>query len=772
MRRIPKSSYVLASLLISSQCLGQESLPEVPPDETPMAPVRAWTSGEVLGLTAPSDPRVTQIQRWDIYYTVGSPSTRSPEHIADQIAYMIHTAGLPSGRVAVELVNVATGNLTQIPAGTGYMRFPALLAHEYDTLFQGPSLDPIENARTPWMYWGILEGTEWMEAFIEELDDKVGLDYIPVPDRFIFDDEPGDFFVGTFHLDSTNISNVVDYWSYMVLDTRWDTEPVPGFNGDTMDDLWYDAVNNQGVTDPTVPGTWNSSYYGGSAANEKWVYWFRSVMRQAEEGAMQEAYYDTIHATFPDAKCSDYDRSMWTDGSDNNNNSWFGGDWAGATGRRMHWDGQGDLQAPCMYLQAGSDFYNQSAASRYALTNDVGNELDWCPFEPIDMYSSRIGRFVMDACVRSFSGSRKGSLVSGNFEGTLAPWLPLPGMFFLLGGADVWVSDCYPSTEIDGTFGAGNFYIAYCDYVRRTLANARARGSCEVHFWNDVGLHLDAGGLEGCLYNAYTDINASVGPQKDFPYDRVSALLDQVWGFRYYSKSAATGSVSAGGSSSPPALEFAFGDQLQMTPATVSGQFKTAIKATFTNSYSILHGDPAYLRINIEASSTSNTTLSVDVWDYTHSEWDAVDIDPSGNTATAGDITGGSPGPTKRVSGRIAGPDHFGGFGEVTVRAKTAGATAGGTNYVYYDLIQVVADDDVEFSSADINFDGVVDCSDYATWKYIYYAASHGSPPGRLLSLADFNHDGAVNTSDDSAFEAAWGLECEESCDLDVCVLP
>lgn len=768
MHQVVKSSCALAVFLACSQSYGQ--MPDLPPDETPMSPVRAWTSGEVLDATAALDPRIAQIQKWDIAYTDGVASNRTGEKMADKIAQLIHNAGVPSGHVGVMVVNVSLGQIRRVPAGLigNSMRYPAPLAHEYDNLLLTENTDPIYGARTPWKFWGIIEGTAWMQDFVDQLEYHVDEEYIPTPDRFMFDDEPDDFFTRSgMELNSTDFPNIVTYWTELMADDRWDTEPVPGFNGDTMEDIWYDAVYNKGVVSPTVPGTWVSSYFGGSAANEKWVTWFRGLMLQAEAGTMKEAFYDTIHATFPDAKCSDYGRSIWTDGSENGNNSWFGGDFAGATGRRLVWDGVADLQAPSFYPQVGGYFYHPSyCPDPFALTNDDNvNELDWCIYEPIGVYSSRIQRFAADACVRSFSGSRKGGYVGSNFEGTLAPWVPLPGQHYYLKGPSVTVSGCSTTAYLPfSAFGNGLFYTAPQEDVRRTLALSRARGSAEVHFWCDNKFGLSTEGIESCrLVDALENIHDSVHPHHEYSYSLLPKLLDQVWGFTYYSKSVTTGTVSGGGSSSPPSLEFAFGDPLQVTAAS-SDKLRTAVNATFTNSYSPIHGNPPSLRINVEAASTHDTTLRVFVRDFTNSAWDEVDLDPTANSTDVGDMPGGSPGKTKRVTGVISGTDHFGSVGEVTVRMETEGDTVAGSQYVYYDLVQVVAEDGIDFGAADLNRDGVIDCADQMLWKDIYYAATHGTPPAHLLSLADFEQDGDVDANDNSSYMTIWGIACQDEC--------
>ncbi len=757
------------------------------PDESFMPPVKIWTSGAPAG-DAYSDTRFTQIIRWNLVYGSDSdgninngiayPTNRSGEKIADTIAYKIHEAGLTSGRIAISLIYTSLGNIN-VAAGTPSTasRYVALMAHEDDRLDPTGMIGALANKRTPWKSHGITEGTAWMSAFATQLkSEHVDSDYIPAPDRFLFDDEPRDFFQDPdFAVDIAHFGNVVDYWDFLKNDDRFETEELPGFGGQTMAELW-DAVH-PGIDDPTELLAYSWEYPGGSLANSKWVLWFREVMRQAEAGAMKVAFYDTIHESFPGAKCSDYDRSMRFDRGNGGHNVYLEGTQIGAQGFGLAWDAESDLQAPTLYPQGTTYHYrSEFCPDPYVLTNDFENTLVWCPIEPTDEYSLRLSRYKLDAITNSFGGAYAGSWSGSVFNSTVTPWIPLPGQAFYRTGLNTTIINCSETVTFAGTYGAGVREIATCDATRRTLAEVRAHGSSEINVWNDnrFGLNTTVGITNPSEeYSVLTYLNESLNPEKSNSYSRLARMVDQVWGFEVYWPNVTAGSILGGPTNADSKLKYSFGDPLTIIPGG-SGTYRTNVQTTFTNAYSPLHGNPDYLRVNVEAASTSNTILHVEIKNFTLNSWTSIDLDPAdgGNDPVDGvPMTGGTtgigevpaaPGPIRRVSGRIAvSSDYFGSFGEVIVRTATEALTStSGTNYVYYDLVQVIAEDDVEFSPADLNTDGVVDESDLDYWLYLLWATElpHGSQ-GIVHSILDFDRSGGYSSADDDAFYTQYVLD-------------
>lgn len=780
MHRVAKAGGILLFAVAGLPAIAQEAVGPVPYDPA-MPSVKIWCSAPPLG-DAGLDPRFAQIQRWNIT-SRNTYLFSTGESVANSVFDMIYTNVLSPGSVAVSLIYVSLGNI-RTPAGTPNTtsRIPPLFAHEDDVIeVEIDEFNPSFTARTPWMDNGICEGHAWMDEFASTLDEYVSFyEWIPAPNRFLFDDEPDDIFDGPLALQFSNMGRVVAYWNALTSDPRFSTVDVPGFPNKTLEDLWYDATTFDLIAPPYVPGdgahpteTFGTHYMGGTASNQKWVVWFFNLMRQAEAGAMQTAYYDTLHEYFPDAKCSDYDRSLRLDGENAGANSWIPGNQRGAEGRRFAWDGKGDLQAPLMYTNTGTYFYDSAyCANPYALTNDTSNELEWCPFEPFNAYSLRLHRFTLDGIVRSFDGDYRGEVIDNVLHSNLAPWVMLPGQSVFLNGSNAAVDECMPIT-LRGAYGAGMFYSATMSDFRSTLALARSRGSTEFNIWNSTGLGMGTNGMTNPLLGLVNDINSLMNPQTTYTWSRIPQIVDQVWGFSVFSSHVATG-TTAGGTSGPlHSLAYAFGDYLQVTPAS-SGDLRTAVETTFTNSYTTTYGNPTYLQLNIEVASSSDTTLYAWIKDFSDDSWQIINLEQE--TIDEGvEIEGGTagyssvppaPGEVRRVSVRVGvTADNFGEAGEVIIRTGTdAMASSTGTHLVFYDLVQIVAADDEDYLGADLTKDGVIDCDDMALWDKIYAAAQLSGAPGPIRSMADINGSGSITEDDDEDYVSLWEMSAWDIC--------
>ncbi|MGH7242867.1 MAG: dockerin type I repeat-containing protein [Phycisphaerales bacterium] len=708
--------------------------------------------------------------RWSIrahngYYPRGAVG------IADGFIYEIQHRSLTAGNIALTIIDVSVGNIffdaDNFDAYNVSDRTPALFAHEEDRLFPNVLDSGMARKRTPWMIHGIAEGTAWMQAFVNRLHCSVVNETIPAPNRFLFDDEPSDILAEASTVDDAlnlgpdKIQNVVDYWQNLRDDDRFDSEPVPGFGTQTLADLWDLALLAE-IGPPYVPANasppeyFSTHYPGGTEANARWVVWFRNLMRQAEAGAMQTAFYDTIHDKFPSAKCSDYDRSIRLDGV--GTNKYISGNQNGADGIYYAWDGFGDLQAPCLYPQAGPYFYDTAyCPDPYARINDTGNNLDWCPYEPIGIFSSRINRYTLDAIARSSSGAHKS---------TLAPWVQLPGQGSFFSGSDPWVVGCgeyVESTRFYGTHGAGIYHYPSVADVRRTLAQVRAHGSCEFNIWNNDNFGLNPNDFSEPAKTDVTYLNDQVHPQHNYSWSRMQSLIDQVWAFNVYSAHVSAGTAEST-SGTVHRLAEDVGDYLTIQRAT-SGTYGSDVQTTLLNAYATVHvTTPSRLRVNVEVASTTDATLLVWIKNFNTNSWESVNLDPTEMTTTAAQIFHGTnantgvsavPGPTKRVSAPIeVTSDNFGTMGEVIIRTATQEiGTSTGTKYDYYDLVQVIVEDDDDFLPGDLNLDGVVNCDDVTLWTHIYAAATEHPA---IFSLADVNRDGAVNATDDNFVKAIW----------------
>jgi hypothetical protein len=792
MKQLTASASVATLMLISGQVVARQNEVNGP---VPMPPVRVWTQAAPLG-EASADPHFVQIMKWDInsldaWTKTSGQQDRTGSSMANKFIDMIRKRPFPASArpVAIMPVRVSLGNI-RTPAGApGPMRFPALLAHEADQLEPGYT-DPLSNRRTPWKTNGIAEATAWMNLFLATLQSASNstdpLVHIPTPERFLFDDEPNDVFseetnVGTspwLNFQQTNMPTVVSYWTKIFNDDRFLNEPVPGFDGKTLSELWQ-AAN---VTGPVVESTWDWRYIGGSQSNEKWANWYRNVMAQAEAGAMQAAFYDRIHFYFPNAMCSDYDRSMRLDGLNGGSNSWFGGDNAGAMGTRRAWDGKGDLQAPCLYPGAGPDFYHTNLYKptiynpstnpypwAFVRTNDQSNVESWCPYEPIGLMSSRTHRFVLDGICRSFAGAYRGSVVGGVFKSRLAPWVPLPGQAFTLRGVSPQFTCVSPTYTMPGEFAEGLYHVASCADIRRTLAQIKSRGSSEFNVWNNPVF-----GLDSTTAAMYPTINANVHSQHEYNWSRLAELVDQVWGFNVSSSQVTCGAITGNSSGPIHPLAYAFNDPLTVTSAaTPLNGWRTIVDTTFSNAYSPLHGDPTYLRVSVELTCTAKTELQIALFNFAANTWVAFDESPSISGVQnpivpfptyANNGTSTLPPATRRISARFpVSSVNFGNSGKVVVRLATKQAPVNPqtpivpvTYQVQHDLVQVTADDNDDFATADFNTDGVVNCQDRDLFNLMHFAASLAGAKDLMKSAADFDRNGVVNSDDYAAFLAAW----------------
>ncbi|QQS09380.1 MAG: hypothetical protein IPK69_01785 [Phycisphaerales bacterium] len=193
------------------------------------------------------------------------------------------------------------------------------------------------QVRQPWMTKGRQLAKAWMEDFAERLRQQIennnqtlGLPDLPFPDRFHFDWEN----TITGSSGSTNEPFMLRAMSReparLMPDgqtrVRWDTEPVPGYNGLTMSQLWLQAVNDYGdVNDANNPffgakpdpidnysnlgdgigGGWQTRPLGNSR-NQALAVWFFEVCHNAKAAVLKECAYDPLKQWFPEAKCDNY----------------------------------------------------------------------------------------------------------------------------------------------------------------------------------------------------------------------------------------------------------------------------------------------------------------------------------------------------------------------------------------------------------------------------------------------------------------------------------
>lgn len=149
------------------------------------------------------------------------------------------------------------------------------------------------------------DATQWMTNFCELLKDD--LDVLGViPERFHCEVETN------LPQGSSGRAPITVMLAWEA-DARWDTEPVPGFGGLTMQQIWSQAQIDYGWGDGTatlaslVEETVRASHPDNSAI---WMWWV-GVCRRALDAANQIACYQAIKETWPidTPKTSNYDHA-------------------------------------------------------------------------------------------------------------------------------------------------------------------------------------------------------------------------------------------------------------------------------------------------------------------------------------------------------------------------------------------------------------------------------------------------------------------------------
>lgn len=289
-----------------------------------------WSWQPPLGRAA-ADRRILEMVR--------TKTGLDPEAAADEIVRQIRRRGLRPGEVAIVLQNFGMG--AGDPDGF-FAEGPPLFGHWADGLAhrERPESDPARERLaerdadprwwdTVWMRHGIAASRAWMDRFIARYRRLQALDpSIPDPDRFHFDVE---------ERVSAHRKFAPATFDAMRRDPRWDAEPVPGFDGRTLAELYREAGA------PEVDR--EHEYY--RPPNRAWAAWFQRIATTACEAALDEAAYTPIRAAWPRARSSNYSTSARVDG-------------AGDPPRRLRhhrhrwlawwWEAFGDLQAPVLYV--------------------------------------------------------------------------------------------------------------------------------------------------------------------------------------------------------------------------------------------------------------------------------------------------------------------------------------------------------------------------------------------------------------------------------------
>ena len=429
---------VLGTLVVVTQCMGVPGLADTP------SPV-FWTWSAPQGRAA-TDPRIIQavieIARAEYKGQYG------PRWCAEQIKNLILDRHLQAGEIAIilQLFGMGDGSpLSREVEGP----LPALIQHDADALCPGTGLRYLW--KTPWMTHGLVESSAWMQQFIERYQElQLGEPAIPPPTRFHFDVESPLSPWGDYPPASETLEQYPRPWgrakehletlAACLDDTRKDTEPIPGWGGNTLAYLYEEAgapPKYFNLGDDEDPPGW---YFHPN--NLDCSHWYFKLTEQAIDAALNQVAYQPIRAAWPGCKSSNYWTSSPMDGlgapgserkrkicvdnrGDPNISKVF----------EYHWKGSADLQAPELYP---APCWKE-------------------PNEPLQWDGSiRETRRHVEACRDSFPDDPN--------QPPITPWLLLVGC-----------RTCAPDCD-----------FAPADFIRRQLTFLRGMQVNEFCIWNDA----------------------------------------------------------------------------------------------------------------------------------------------------------------------------------------------------------------------------------------------------------------------------------------------
>ncbi len=304
------------------------------------------------GLEAPLDPTFRVFSWQDPRGSAASMDTvqafvrvkvdgaGSPEESAERVVNEILERDLEHEEVAILLQHFGMGDGGSKDTGYPLPPAPALFWHWCDGLRHAePHGTPEQQAcevlgptdaspnwwQTPWMSHGIEESRAWMDRFIARYKQRQAENpSIPDPSRFHFDSEN--------HTTPRRVWTTREFHA-MKSDPRWETEPIPGFDGRPMSKLYEDAGSPE--VDPTRKAF--------QVPNRQWRDWYEGVCIQAADAAMDAAAYQPIREAWPSAASSNWRTSDAYDGVNGRKRIAVNG-----TVRSVN-RGFGDIQAPVLY---------------------------------------------------------------------------------------------------------------------------------------------------------------------------------------------------------------------------------------------------------------------------------------------------------------------------------------------------------------------------------------------------------------------------------------
>ena len=173
-------------------------------------------------------------------------------------------------------------------------------------------------------------------------------------------------------------------------------------------EFWQDVVANDPECDSEedVFPDRDAGYRTGDK-NKRWYEWWYGISSEALDGAMKEAAYDVIHATWSNCKCSNYETSARLDGV-GENNIWDSD--SGIDG--FAWEGSGDFQTPVLYPVTPVIAYRILSWEMGYASPDPND------YEQYVAANLWLFRHDLEACINSFSGQ---------YADAITPWINMPG---------------------------------------------------------------------------------------------------------------------------------------------------------------------------------------------------------------------------------------------------------------------------------------------------------------------------------------------------------
>lgn len=157
------------------------------------------------------------------------------------------------------------------------------------------------NQQTQQLEWRTGDVYNWVKDYCDALKDGFVSEGLPtVPVRFHFDYE------GRIFGPSWN-EEIVRQILACEQDDRWDTAEVPGFPGQTMEDLWRAAQDEYDWTGPnnsyrTLAEVLTPNATAANPTNIPYVLWWNKIADRVLSAVMERCVYDPIKSSWPNAE--------------------------------------------------------------------------------------------------------------------------------------------------------------------------------------------------------------------------------------------------------------------------------------------------------------------------------------------------------------------------------------------------------------------------------------------------------------------------------------